>query len=176
MTIEYTPVFPLSSSTPVVGSTGTFSGQLIGGGTTTNDNASAGQIGEIISSTVAVGSAVSLTTAAATTITSISLTAGDWDVSFAAMFGGDTTTLLVYSRASLSATTNTENATPGFYAGHSIPTTVNVFNSGITYITENIGPVRVSLAATATYYLVVQVSFSGGAVNGFGHLRARRVR
>jgi len=53
-------------------------------GTTTNNNANAGSVGEVVSSSVAVGSAVSLTTAAGAftgkTITSISLTAGDWNV------------------------------------------------------------------------------------------------
>ena len=76
-------------------------------GTTTNDSAAAGTVGEEIVSTVIVGSAVSLTTATAATVTSIALTAGDWDVSFDAMFTGGTTTLVVYTKASLSTTTNT---------------------------------------------------------------------
>ena len=50
-------------------------------GTTTNDSATAGYVGEVITSSVPVGSAVSLTTAVSAvsgkTITSISLTAGD---------------------------------------------------------------------------------------------------
>jgi hypothetical protein len=49
-------------------------------GTTTNDDASAGQFGEVISSTILAASAVALTTGTAANVTSISLTAGDWDV------------------------------------------------------------------------------------------------
>ncbi|MGF6309478.1 hypothetical protein ABIB82_003924 [Bradyrhizobium sp. i1.8.4] len=48
--------------------------------TNTNNNASAGNVGEFISSNVASGSAVALTTGTAADVTSISLTAGDWDV------------------------------------------------------------------------------------------------
>ena len=49
-------------------------------GVTTNSNATTGYVGEYISSQVAVASAVALTTATPANVTSISLTAGDWDV------------------------------------------------------------------------------------------------
>jgi hypothetical protein len=145
-------------------------------GTTTNNSAAAGTVGEEIVSTVIVGSAVSLTTATAATVTSIALTAGDWDVSFDAMFTGDTTTLVVYTKASLSTTDNTMNNSAGFFAGHAVPSTQAIFNSGLTYQTETIGPVRVSLAAPATYYLVAQGSFSVSTMSAWGMLRARRIR
>src|SRR5690349_16625741 len=63
-------------------------------GTATNDDAAAGKIGEYIESEVLSGSAVSLTTNTAANITSISLTAGDWDVWGAAVYqlGSGTTT------------------------------------------------------------------------------------
>jgi hypothetical protein len=50
-------------------------------GTTTNDDAAAGHIGEYVSSMVPGGTGPALTSGAASNITSISLTAGDWDVS-----------------------------------------------------------------------------------------------
>ena len=53
-------------------------GQIPGTGAATN--ASAGNIGEYISSTVASGAPVALTTTVIANITSIALTAGDWDV------------------------------------------------------------------------------------------------
>ena len=43
-------------------------------------NASAGYVGEFVSSVIAQGSAVTQTANAAVNVTSISLTAGDWDV------------------------------------------------------------------------------------------------
>jgi hypothetical protein len=49
-------------------------------GTTTNDNAAAGKVGEFISNVVSAGSAVSTPGGTPTYIASVSLTAGDWDV------------------------------------------------------------------------------------------------
>jgi predicted nucleic acid-binding protein len=48
--------------------------------TQTNDSAAAGKVGEFITSNIVVGSAVALTTGTAANVTSVSLTAGDWDV------------------------------------------------------------------------------------------------
>ena len=49
-------------------------------GTAAADNASSGYVGEIISSVILSSSAVNIPTAAATNLTTISLTAGDWDI------------------------------------------------------------------------------------------------
>jgi hypothetical protein len=49
-------------------------------GTTTNDSATAGYVGEYVEGVLAAGSATALTTATPQTLVSISLTAGDWDV------------------------------------------------------------------------------------------------
>lgn len=49
-------------------------------GTQTNDNAPAGSVGELISSVIASGSAVTQTFNTAVNVTSITLTPGDWDV------------------------------------------------------------------------------------------------
>src|SRR5262245_50475602 len=49
-------------------------------GTTTNDNAATGKIGEYLESEILIGSHVQLTNATAANITSLSLTAGDWNV------------------------------------------------------------------------------------------------
>lgn len=145
-------------------------------GTTTNDSAAEGVIGQEIVSTVEVGSAVALTTATAKTVTSISLTAGDWDVSFDAMFTGNVATLVTYTAASLSASTDTMAQTPGVYAGHFVSSGSAIFNSGISHVTENLAPVRVSLASTTTYYLVAQAGFTTNTMSAYGQLRARRMR
>ena len=59
-------------------------GQGTGGvsiqGVASNANASAGNVGEYITSNIPNGSAVSLTNGTAQNITSISVTAGDWDI------------------------------------------------------------------------------------------------
>src|SRR4029077_4886616 len=49
-------------------------------GTATNDNATAGNVGEYIESVIPAGAAIAITSATNTNLTSISLTAGDWDV------------------------------------------------------------------------------------------------
>ena len=69
-----TPRLTVSRSTGVV----TLANGLAG--VTTNSNAAAGIVGEYISSSIASGSAVSLTTGVSANVTSISLTAGDWEV------------------------------------------------------------------------------------------------
>lgn len=147
-------------------------------GTATNDAAVAGQIGELISSTVLTGSSVALTTATAKTITSISLTAGDWDVWFECMFNGGAATVLSLIEASISTTTDTMVVTPGSYAGQgfAIQGSTTIFNAGINQISCIAGPLRVSLAATTTYYGVAKAGFATSTCGGFGILRARRMR
>src|SRR5690348_13475523 len=61
-------------------------------GTATNDNAAAGQIGEVISSTVLIADKVPLANGTPKTITSIILTPGDWDVWGNVAWVSDTTT------------------------------------------------------------------------------------
>ncbi len=55
-------------------------------GVINGSDASPGVIGEEKVSTILIGSAVSLTTATAANITSITLTAGDWDLSAGIVF------------------------------------------------------------------------------------------
>lgn len=147
-------------------------------GTATNDNASAGNVGEYISSSVAVGSAVSLTTGSPVNITSISLTAGDWDVQGDIYFTGGLTTVGTYQAASVSQTTGALDLTvPNFNIAPnygSTPFGSSTGNgSGIGIIT----PVtRKSLAATTTIFLVAQATFGTSTQSAFGMLRARRVR
>lgn len=137
-------------------------------GTATNDNASAGNLGEYISSTVASASAVALSNNVAKDVTSIVLTAGDWDVwgNVISVNGGTITGFF----AALSLTSNT------------LPTAPN--NGGYTNIagistTSNIaayaGQMRVSVAANTTVYLETLAGFSG-SVSAYGTIAARRMR
>lgn len=146
-------------------------------GTQTNNNAAAGLIGEFITATVAAGSAVSLVTATAKTVTSISLTAGDWDVSAVGDFTltGATTS---YFRTGVNTITNT---IPSQAGGSGIGTDPMVrIPLVLTTTTSDYGqglpPVRISLAATTTIYLVCEATFSAGTISAFGTIRARRMR
>ena len=62
-------------------------------GTSTNDNASTGNVGEYQESSIASGSQIQLTTVTAANITNLSLTAGDWDCSGKVNFSGSGTTV-----------------------------------------------------------------------------------
>lgn len=142
-------------------------------GTATNDAAVAGEVGELIFSTIVAGSAVSLTTATAVTITSIALTAGDWDISAQPGVTGNAATTFSGIRASISTTIATENNVAPFVvsASYGGATLLATFNwSGA------ISPIRVSLSGSQTYYLIIRADFGTNTCAGFGSIRARRVR
>lgn len=145
--------------------------------TATNDSASAGRLGEYAESVIALGSAVSLTTATNANLTSISLTAGDWDVFAQFQFTGDTTTDVFNVEGSISTTSATHDSTAGRGTGLT-PNAGNTFNN----LAANhplglaVGPVRFSLSATTTLYAVASSVFADSTCSVFGILRARRVR
>lgn len=145
-------------------------------GTTTNDNAAAGVVGEFITATVATpGSA--LTTATPLTITSISLTAGDWDVASVIdfLYTGATVTDI---RSGPSLTTNVlpTQAGGGGLGTDALAIDPSNFATISDVQTLDSGPVRVSIAGTTTVFLVAQATFSVGTVSAFGTIRARRIR
>jgi hypothetical protein len=142
-------------------------------GTNTNDAAAAGRVGEYISSTVASASAVSLTTATTSNITSISLTAGDWDVSGEVGFTGNGATLQTYQLGSITQTSLSIDQTGGMCAGVS-PRADTTGQTSINRIAVIGG--RISLSATTTVYLTAQVGFSVSTLSAYGFIRARRVR
>src|SRR6266436_3159933 len=82
-------------------------------GTVTNDNAAAGSVGEYVESNIAFASATSLTSNTAKTITSISLTAGDWDVSGSVGFSAAGSASITFVEGSISLVTNTVDQTVG---------------------------------------------------------------
>ena len=140
-------------------------------GTSTSDNATAGNIGELIESSIASGSAVSMTTATPANITSISLTAGDWDVwgnVWITLNGGTTTTQLI-------GAINTTSATLPTAPGAGAYTQLNTGTVGQPWGWPA-GQRRISISGTTTVYLVGQASFSGSTLSMYGYIGARRVR
>lgn len=138
-------------------------------GTIAADNAIGGTLGQIASSLVASGSAVSLTTATAANVTSISLTAGDWDVEGNVNYIAATATVTTKQAA-----VNSTSAT--------LPTDGSEVYSGVQMtlvsVTDGIGlpRKRINVNITTTVYLIAQATFSAGAVTAFGSITARRVR
>lgn len=153
-----------------IGEGGDYGIATLVGGTTTNNNAAAGAIGEIITGTAALDSVGSWTTNTAKNVTSISLTAGDWDVYGKIAWAGATTgTYTIASISATSATLGTDEVTQGYAAAPFLSQANSRF-------TQEAGPYRASLASTTTIYLVGQEGFTVGTPAVGGFLRARRVR
>lgn len=132
-------------------------------------NAATGNIGEYIESSVLVGSGAALTTATPLNVTSISLTAGDWEVWGTGGFAytGATATIAVAGASPTSATFDTGR--------NNVQTPIPGAVGTVEYAFA-IPRTRRQLTATTTIYLVAQANFTAGSAKGFGALCARRVR
>lgn len=141
-------------------------------GTNTNDSAAAGYVGEYVESVITSGSSVSLTSGIVANITSISLTAGDWDVFGSVSFLPTASTSVTSLVGSLSLTT----------AALSSPYVFNdrsaAFVSGGTspLAGYNLGRLRVNVSSTTSVFLVAVAAFTASTLGGFGFINARRVR
>jgi hypothetical protein len=146
-------------------------GQILGESTT--GSATAGNIGEYIESVIAVGSATSLVTATSKTVTSISLTAGDWDVAGNVSYVLGATTNISFLQSSISLATNTSDLTNGRTTGMAMNPFVPT--AGTDFMTS-IQPVRFSLSGTTSIFLIANASFTVSTTTAYGIIRARRVR
>lgn len=136
-------------------------------GVTNASNATAGSLQESTSSTVLSGSAVSLTTATPKDVTSISLTAGDWDVE-----GNVSFNCSVGASALLTWISTTSATVPDTALYNSITDT-----SAINTLTGINTPYkRINVNTTTTVYLSCQATFASGTATACGGIFARRVR
>jgi len=140
-------------------------------GTNTNDNAAAGVVGQYISSTVALGAAISATNLTFVNITSISLPAGDWDVTGQPIYSANSGTGLGRFSGAVSAFSG--NTTTDHIVGDNELHSLEVSTQDVPV---TIAAWRVSLASTTTIYLKGNATFSGGTVQLYGRISARRVR
>lgn len=140
-------------------------------GVTDASSAAAGDIGEVISATLAQGSAVALTTATAKTVTSISLTPGDWDVDGVVGLIPAASTSITQMAEGAHTTTDTLGAAGTF---SNIIQAATVPGANAMY--RNIPRQRINVAATTTVYLIAQATFTVSTLGAFGTIRARRVR
>jgi hypothetical protein len=141
-------------------------------GVATNSSAPAGIVGEYISSTVLVGSAVALSTGTPANVTSISLTAGDWDVWGSVAFNPAGTTTITAESGGINTVTGTLPTSPG---GGGFVSLAGGFTTGAGD-TLPVGSTRLSLPATTTVYLVAQAAFAISTMGAYGFLGARRRR
>lgn len=138
-------------------------------GTSTNDSAAAGNVGEFVSVLVAIGAPVALADSVASNVASISLTAGDWDVEGNVNLDAAAATITDIS-AGISATSATI-PTDGSQIYSGLQTTTATLKDSLTIPRK-----RISLASTTTIYLIARAAFSAGGVGSFGSINARRVR
>jgi hypothetical protein len=135
-------------------------------GTASADNANTGSVGEYLQQAPGafpIGSGGIINSA------SLSVTAGDWDVSGTVIFQPTGTFPAIIQTG--------VNNTSATFSG------VGTFNE-LSFSSAPVGNaqtistpvVRFNLAAPGTFYLVSSASFSGGSMTGAGLIRARRVR
>jgi hypothetical protein len=142
-------------------------------GTTTNDNADTGVVGEYVASNVG-NTAVTLTTGVTANLTSISLTAGDWDVQGNVGFDTEATANITYWYAGVTKTSATLEG--GYFQSTNMasPSGGIVFGANAFSLPSPVA--RISLSATTTVYLITNVGFTVAAVKAGGMIKARRVR
>lgn len=134
-----------------------------------NTAATAGNVGEYISSTVLAGSAVALTNNVAANVTSVSLTAGDWQctgTAFTTTAGSPTYTFMEVWTSPTSATQPTRPNNGGD----------NLWNGSTTSnIGVSAGSQQFLLSGTTTVFLGALVQFTSTA-SAYGFIGCRRMR
>ncbi len=137
-------------------------------GTTTNDNATSGNVGEDVVSSVS-SPGVSLATGSAKTMTSIIISAGDWDVWTTPVFQGTASPTLV--RASISTVASTESLVAGRFIAYPATLVLGTSDMGIGSLMA-----RLVVSTSTTVYCVVTSTFGSGTCTAYGNIEARRRR
>jgi hypothetical protein len=138
-------------------------------GTTTNDSATAGYVGEYISASSS-GTSVGANTTWTNTA-SISLTAGDWDVSLVVVYlrNGALWTEIYAQISSTFSGGGGGTMGDNYIAFAPPPTTAD-------YLPMGIASYRVSIASTTIYYFKTYVAYTVATPNVGYRISARRVR
>lgn len=134
-------------------------------------------LGALVTSSIPVGSAVSLTTNTAANITSITLTPGDWDISGVIDFNPAATTSVTNITASASLTSATVSGQAGGNGLGTDPTMI--WNQAASVpagvMAMEVPAVRLSITASTTVYLVAKATFTVSTMTAYGTIRANRV-
>lgn len=140
-------------------------------GTNTNDSAAAGYFGEYIESVISSATNVPAASSQYGDATSISLTAGDWDVTFSVLVNtnGATSTQIIGGISTTSGNSSTGLVTGSNALASAGPTSGN----GASVTVANY---RVSLSGTTTHYAKLFVAYTVATPQYTCRLSARRVR
>lgn len=141
-------------------------------GVTDASSAASGVIGEVITASLASGSAVSLTTATAAEITHIDLTPGEWRLSGLVVVV--TTSTANFSEVFLATASGTSRT-------GQTETNTNWMRIGATIgVNENTGSVIpshiVNISGNTSYYLKTAATFTAGTATAYGFVQAVRLR
>lgn len=134
-------------------------------GVTNGSTATPGYVGELISSYVPDGSAITLTSTVAANVTSVTLTPGDWDCT-AGVRGTQTGASVV------SASLNTASATIGSPPYNLV---VGLSSGTLSYPDFAIPGRSYNITSNTTVYLVTKMTFSSTMTAG-GFISCRRMR
>ena len=127
-----------------------------------------GQVGQVINSTVAAGSAVTLSTGVPTNITSISCPPGTYLLFASIDFQVGATTTINYIAGSVNGTSAT--LSDGYFALMSAP------GGSLSSVVGLTTPLAVvNFTATTTTFLVVQASFATSTLKAYGAISALRI-
>ena len=142
-------------------------------GTTTNDNAAAGSVGEYISAALPRANSITLTSSQPTSIVSILLSSGDWDV------WGAMQNLFITGHdlsAVVCGTSLVSNTFDTITTGYVTSQTIQGLGAGNNANAQLSAPMRrLSISTTTTIYLTVQLNFTG-SMGAYGFIAARRAR
>lgn len=137
-------------------------------GTTGAGDASAGQVGEYISSSVSSSTNIPSLTGQYGDLTSISLTPGDWDISCVVSYQANGATV-TYAGTGISPTAG--NSSSGLNEYFEIPGPTAGLNNSFSIPCH-----RRAIATTTTFYLKTNVGFSVATPKYTCRISARRVR
>ena len=142
-------------------------------GTTTNNSAASSYVGEFVTSVIPLASAISLTSLTVANVTTISLTAGDWDIWGNVGFtGGASTTVLA-----LFGWVSSANATlPDASLYSSVISNPASTLFAVSPVCFSVPGQQFKLSGTTTIYLSVDASFAVSTGTAFGGIYARRRR
>ncbi len=162
-TITYSGITFTNSSSTINTTTQTACGTLSG---SKNTAPSAGFIGEQIS---AAATAVSLSNTTPKTVTSISVTAGVWDISMIC-HSTNGSALMQFLQAGISTATNTLQGNLGDQQG-----LINLQTSVFAAMAIVVPVFRVTLSTTTVYFAIAEAGFSGGTQTANARITATRV-
>lgn len=126
---------------------------------------------QFVSVNIPVGSAIALSTAASTNVTSLALAAGDWEVSGSVAFTANSLTTATVFQGGISGVANTLPTAPG--AGALTVIGLSLSAGGVDPVLP-VGGTRIVAAVATTAYLVAQSTFAVNAMSAYGYLQAWR--